>query len=391
MARKRAVHRFTTKTGLPIKVYRVKPEDADNLVALFEHLSPQSRYQRFNEMLINPDPDFVRQTAERMATVDPRNGAAWLAFADLPGEPNAPVAGARYIRQTDRKSAEVSIAVRDDLHQQGVGSELLLFLARHAKNNGVERLLATFDTGNKGVWRLVHSAPYAVVTKVHGPITEISIELNQAVAQKSVQSEQSTDRPSGRAFSAKESVMTNDVVTTWRLQNGLELRVRSKTEDDLTGIVELFQHGSPEKRLERVGPGIRSLADDAVNEAMRLVQVGPGDGCVWLAFADLPGHPDSLVASGRFLRCSPEEAEMSIVVRDDMQGQGIGSKLLYFVLDQARAMGIQRMYSYFASDNEAVWQILSYSPYHITWQPRGKQVEVVTHLQARTEGSPSLN
>jgi acetyltransferase len=97
------------------------------------------------------------------------------------------------------------------------------------------------------------------------------------------------------------------------------------------------------------------------------------------------------VASGRFMRCTPDEAEMSVVVRDDMQGQGIGGKMLYFVLDQARAMGINRMSSCFASDNEAVWQILSYSPYHVTWQPRGQQVEVVIHLQARAEGSPSLN
>jgi acetyltransferase len=185
--------------------------------------------------------------------------------------------------------------------------------------------------------------------------------------------------------------MTSDVITTWRLNNGLELRVRPQTADDLTRMVELFEHGRPERRLERMGPDLHSPADEALAEATRLIQLRPGDGCVWLALADLPGQPDSLVASGRFMRCSPDEAEMSVVVRDDMQGQGIGSKMLYFVLDQARAMGVSRMTSCFASDNEAVWQILSYSPYHITWQPRGQQVEVVIHLQARVEGSPSLN
>ena len=109
----------------------------------------------------------------------PQAGAAWLAFSDLPGEPDAPVAGARYMRLPDGKSAEVSIAVRDDLHQQGIGAELLLYLVRHAKNNGVQQLLASFDTGNKGVWRLVQRAPYAVTTTVHGPETEVVIDLNQ--------------------------------------------------------------------------------------------------------------------------------------------------------------------------------------------------------------------
>jgi acetyltransferase len=376
---------------MQIKVYRVKPQDAVNLVALFDHLSTQSRYQRFNEMLTNPDPDMVWQTAQRMATVDPKAGAAWLAFADLPGEPNAPVAGARYMRQPNHKSAEVSVAVRDDLHQQGIGSELLLFLARHARNNGVERLVATFDTGNKGVWRLVHGAPFAVITTVHGSETEVTLDLKQPVDRDDAGTRQPRGQSDGRPNLAKETVMPSDVITTWRLNNGLELRVRPQTTDDLVRMVELFEHGSPERRLERVGPGLRGPADEALSEATRLVQLSPSDGCVWLALADLPGQPDSLVASGRFMRCTPDEAEMSVVVRDDMQGQGIGGKMLYFVLDQARAMGINRMSSCFASDNEAVWQILSYSPYHVTWQPRGQQVEVVIHLQARAEGSPSLN
>lgn len=391
MIRRRAVFQFTTKTGVKIKVYRIKPQDAVNLMDLFDHLSTQSRYQRFNEMLTNPDPDLVWQTAQRMATVDPKAGSAWLAFADLPGEPNAPVAGARYMRLPDRRSAEASIAVRDDLHQQGIGAELLLFLARHARNNGIERLVATFDTGNKGVWRLVRNAPYVVVTTVHGSETEVTIDLKQPVDRDGDGTRQPIGQPDSRPNLLKETVMSSDVITTWRLNNGLELRVRPKKEDDLTRMVALFEHGSPERRLERVGPDMRSPADEALREATRLVQLGPGDGCVWLAFADLPGEPDSLVASGRFLRCNPDEAEMSVVVRDDMQEQGIGSKLLYFVLDQARAMGVSRMISYFASDNEAVWQILSYSPYHVTWQPRGQQVEVVIHMQARNEGSPSLN
>lgn len=391
MTRRRAVFRFTAKNGLTIKVYRIKPQDAVNLVDLFEHLSPTSRYQRFNEALTAPDPNLVWETAQRMAMVDPAAGSAWLAFADLPGKPNAPVAGARYMRLPDRRSAEVSIAVRDDLQHQGIAAELLLYLARHANNNGVERLVATFDTGNRGVWRLVRSAPYAVITTVHGSETEVVIDLKHPTDPSNERNGKPSGLPGGHPHPAKETVMPSDVITTWRLNRGLELRVRAQKADDLAHMVDLFQHGSPEKRFERVEAGLRGPADEALHEATRLLQVSPGDGCVWLVFADLPGQPDSLVASGSFKRCSPDEAEMSVIVRDDVQGQGIGTKLLYFVLDQARAMGISRMSSYFASDNEAVWQILSYSPYHVTWQPRGPQVEVVIHLQARTEGAPCLN
>lgn len=391
MIRRRAVYQFTTKDGLKVKVYRIKPQDAVNLVALFNHLSPQSRYQRFNEMLIDPDPNLVWQTAQRMATVDPKAGAAWLAFADLPGQSNAPVAGARYMRLPDRKTAEVSIAVRDDLQHQGIGSEMLRYLARHAQNNGVNRLAASFDTGNKGVWRLVHNTPYAVATTVSGSTTEVIIDLNQPVGSERDQATSASAASDAGPNRTKETAMSSDVSTKIRVNDSLELRIRPQTVDDLARMVSLFEQGSPEKRLERAGPGRSGAEGAALNEAIRLVQLNPSEGCVWLAFADLPGQPDSLVASGRFMRCTPDEGEMSVVVRDDMQGKGIGTKMLYFVLDQARAMGVTRMTSCFGSDNEAVWQILSYSPYHITWQPRGHQVEVTIHLQARTEGSPSLN
>ncbi len=391
MHKRRSVHQFTTEAGLKVKVYRIRPEDAENLVNLFEHLSDTSRYQRFNETLSNSDPQFIWQTAQRMATVEPKQGAAWVAFADLPGEPNAPVAGARYMYLPNGPSAEVSIAVRDDLHRQGIGAELMRYLARHASSHRVKRLTATFDTGNKAVWKLVHEAPYAVMTTVHGPETEVVIDLTKPVELVRKEDGRITRVQPDRSELSKEKAMPDEVITKIRLDNGLELRVRSQTANDLARMVELFQQGSPEKRLERMGPALRTPGDEALAEATQLLRLSPQDGCVWLAFTDLPGQPDSLVASGRFTRCSPDEAEMSIVVRDDMQGRGIGSKMFYFVLDQARAMGVHRMTSCFANDNEAVWQILSYSPYHVTWQPRGKQVEVAIHLQARAGGSPSLN
>ena len=81
MHKRRSVHQFTTEAGLKVKVYRIRPEDAENLVNLFEHLSDTSRYQRFNETLSNSDPQFIWQTAQRMATVEPKQGAAWVAFA----------------------------------------------------------------------------------------------------------------------------------------------------------------------------------------------------------------------------------------------------------------------------------------------------------------------
>ncbi|MER2600698.1 MAG: GNAT family N-acetyltransferase [Caldilineales bacterium] len=380
------LYQFTLENGLSVVVRPVTPEDAGYLLDLFEHLSPASRYQRFNESLTNPDPTFVREQAQRMAMVDVQAGAAFLAFADLPERRQVPVAGARYLYTADKRIAEVSIAVRDDLQRHHLGTRLLEFVAQKAHTAGVERLKATFNTDNRAVWRLVHNTPYASSVTVDGSDSEVIIHLKQPAQAGDEALHQTIIHPKAHVGLAKETTMTP---TLFKLANGLEIRLRPKTANDLVKLVGLLEHGSPEKRFAPASLTVANLADAAQQEALRLIDLAPGEGSVWLAFADLPERSDCLVASGRFLRCNLDEAELSVVVRDDMQGQGIGSKVLYYVLEQARAAGIKRMSACFSSDNEAVWQILSYSPYHVTWQPRGKQVDVTIHLLAG-QGMPAI-
>lgn len=179
---------------------------------------------------------------------------------------------------------------------------------------------------------------------------------------------------------------------SFRLDSGLEIKVRRETTDDLPYMIDLFEHVSPESRLERGGERVHRLDHGmAVKEATQLVQLNPAQAVVWLAFVDLPEQRSLPVASAYYTRTAADEADLTVVVRDDMRGKGIGSRMLYFALDQARADGIRKVASSFASKNEGAWQILQYSPYHITWQPSGEQIEVAIHLQARTTSSTVLN
>lgn len=178
MKQRRATYKYQSQQGLSVRVYRLQPDDTQYLVDLFGHMSPESRYLRFNEYLDHPDSDFVRSRAQQMADVRPKRGAAWLAFADLPGQPHAPVAGARYIVTSEPGVAEVSIAVRDDMQHQGIGSGLLIFLARQAKRHDIHKLVASFHTANRGVWNVLAHAPFHVTTDVHGAETDVVIDLD---------------------------------------------------------------------------------------------------------------------------------------------------------------------------------------------------------------------
>lgn len=379
---------YKTKSGLEVRVRLLQPEDVDHLVNLFNHLSPQSRYYRFNELLEQPDPEFVRREASALAHVAPEQGRAWIAFADLPGESDVPIAGFRYVRTADPAVAEVSIAVRDDLQRQDVGTKLLRFLAREAQADGITTLVGTFHTSNRGVWGLLARCPYPVHTVVHGPEAEVTVDLTRTLRRK---------RPTGAARRLshrlrKERNMPGPVMFTFETNDGLPIRVCPETPEDVPYMLDLFRHLSAESRRERFGDALADVdAQAAEREAVRLATMDPSVSRAWLAFADLPGQPNTPVAGGRYTRTAADQATIQVVVRDDMQRRGIGSRLVYFVLDQARADGIRKVTARFSGTNEAVWQVVQYSPYHVTWTTLGREVEVTFHLPARMPSRTAMN
>lgn len=167
---------FQTRDGLEVRVRSELPGDADELMDLFDHLSPNSRYLRFSKSMQNPDPQRVEQEAERLANLRPPKDVAWLAFADLPGQPNTPVGGARYTR-LDGDTAELAIEVRDDFHRRGIGAGLLKYLTEQARLDGIHQLVATFRTENRAVWELLKHSPYPVHREIHGPEVDAVIDL----------------------------------------------------------------------------------------------------------------------------------------------------------------------------------------------------------------------
>jgi len=159
----------------------MRPDDTQNLVDIFEHLSPESRYLRFHEALTHASPQLVQETAAGFATMPAEKGKGWLAFADLPDQPCAPVGGVRYVRITDEPGvAEVALSVRDDLHGQGIGREMLQLLVKQARTEGLCKLTAIIQADNRAVLRLLSAAPIPIERKFEGG--EIFMEANLSIA-----------------------------------------------------------------------------------------------------------------------------------------------------------------------------------------------------------------
>lgn len=165
--------------------------------------------------------------------------------------------------------------------------------------------------------------------------------------------------------------------------DGRQVRVFSAAQEQKPVLSALLDRATPERQLTGSQSQVAALAGGASIEMF--------EGSAWIAVMEHDREGVVPVAAARYQCIEGETVEVSVVVRDDMQGRGIGSRMLYFLLDQARAAGIRMARTSFESSNEAAWQVLQYSPYHITWQPRASQVDVIIHLQARVPADISMN
>ncbi len=149
----------------------------------------------------------------------------------------------------------------------------------------------------------------------------------------------------------------------FRARDGQEVRVRLIRPEDWPLLVDLFHHLSPEARWRRFHTAIEDPDPAFVEEmARRLAQVdNQGQGGAVLALVPR-GSAEILVGVGRLGR-PPEaldspEAEVAIVVRDDWQGQGVGTVLAALLIPLARRMGVQELWALTQADNAPLFQVI---------------------------------
>ena len=152
------------------------PEDKQLLRAGLESLSPESRYRRFFAT--------INQLSEEQLTyltdIDYQDHFAWIGLlADSGGTEGVGVG--RWVRDSaDPESAEAAVTVVDQWQGKGVGSALLVLLARSAIERGIKRFTMEVLGENEPMMALMHGVG-AVIDRRDGEAVFLHVPLPASV------------------------------------------------------------------------------------------------------------------------------------------------------------------------------------------------------------------
>jgi len=153
--------------GRAVELAPINPNDANAEREFVGALSLASRYRRFHFGLRELSPEQARAMTE----IDQHHHVAFAARP--PGSPTI-VADARYVMRADSAEAEFAVAVADDWQGVGLGRELLVRLAAHARSHGVLRLFGDVLWGNNAMMGLARQLG-AQLTRIPGDSTVVRV------------------------------------------------------------------------------------------------------------------------------------------------------------------------------------------------------------------------
>jgi RimJ/RimL family protein N-acetyltransferase len=141
-----------------------------------------------------------------------------------------------------------------------------------------------------------------------------------------------------------------------RLPNGTGVVIRAIRPDDKALLSAALPRLSPESSRGRF---LSSKSSFSAEELRYLTEI---DGVRHVAFvAVLVDDPRRLIGVGRYVRLAADAAtaEIAVVVGDEFQGQGLGSRLGLLLADHARAHGVRRFVATMLSENVAAHRLFA--------------------------------
>ena len=158
------------KNGSPVTFRPIRISDTDYLIDIFDHLSPDSRYQRFQQSVEGLPKKQIIQVATQTAYDSVAHGFGLIAFGRTANSHSAPLGGARYfVYDHTPECGEFAITIRDDMHGQGLGTLLTTELMDAARARGLRYLTGVALASNRGLWQLLSNTELPLDRWYDGP------------------------------------------------------------------------------------------------------------------------------------------------------------------------------------------------------------------------------
>src|SRR5215210_3664441 len=162
---------ITLKDRSDVLVRPLEPDDAAELGAAIERLSPESRYRRF----LSPIPRLPASHLRSLTDVDHHTREALVAF-----DPSSRrgLGVARWgLLIDDPRAAEVAVAVADDKQRLGLAAALLHLLLERAASEGLREVRTATQGENRAALHMLERFGFTR-TRSEGGVMEFAVALN---------------------------------------------------------------------------------------------------------------------------------------------------------------------------------------------------------------------
>ena len=165
------------RDGTPVLIWPLLPTDAGTLRDVFRRLSPDSRHQRFLQVLDQLDDPMIWRLVD---SVDGVHHIALLLIVLPPEGKEEPAGVARLVQHPeDPATADIAIAVADDWQRRGVGTALISALMER-RPAAVTRLHTVIEAGNRGSLALLARTGQMSPGLPERGVLDVTVELPPA-------------------------------------------------------------------------------------------------------------------------------------------------------------------------------------------------------------------
>ena len=167
-------HVDSLKDGTEIFFRPIKPTDEPALSEMLYSLSDESVRTRYMTRTVA----FPHRDIQQLTNIDYKNDLAIVGV--VPGVSGEEiVAIAQYFLDPKTQAAEVAFLVQDEWQQKGMGTFLLDYITKIAKQRGVKRFYAKVLPNNRPMLAVFHNSGYKVNTEFDGDVYNVTYDLTK--------------------------------------------------------------------------------------------------------------------------------------------------------------------------------------------------------------------